>query len=94
MRKPALCICENKALDQLSVTTHLISAFVFTSAQIAQSLYYINFKPLAVFCDCTARFVSDLVGNPVYFGRLISINFFKDRKRICVYTKILENWRV
>ena len=23
-----------------------------------------NFKPLAIFCGCTARFVSDLVGNP------------------------------
>ena len=23
-----------------------------------------NFKPLAIFCECTARFVSDLVGNP------------------------------
>ena len=23
-----------------------------------------NFKPLAIFCDCTARLVSDLVGNP------------------------------
>ena len=22
-----------------------------------------NFKPLTIFCDCTARFVSDLVGN-------------------------------
>ena len=22
------------------------------------------FKPLAIFCDCTARLVSDLVGNP------------------------------
>ena len=23
-----------------------------------------NSKPLAIFCDCTARFVSDLVGDP------------------------------
>ena len=23
-----------------------------------------NFKPLAIFCDATAQFVSDLVGNP------------------------------
>ena len=26
--------------------------------------YIRNFKPLAIFCGCTARFVSDLVGNP------------------------------
>ena len=24
-----------------------------------------NYKPLAIFCSCTAPFVSDLVGNPV-----------------------------
>ena len=34
MRKPALCIFENKAADQLSVTAHLISTFVFASTQI------------------------------------------------------------
>ena len=80
MRKPALCICENKAADQLSVTAHLISVFVFASALIAQSLYFMNFKPLAVFCDCTARFVSDLVENLVCLGRLISISFLKTVK--------------
>ena len=34
--------------------------------------------------------MSDLVGNPVYLGKLISISFFKDRKTICVHTKTLE----
>ena len=31
-----------------------------------QFLYSLNlkFKPLAIFCECTAEFVSDLVGNP------------------------------
>ena len=49
--------------DQLSgyrvscvVTVQLISAFVFAS-------YIQNFKPLAIFFGCTARFVLDLVGN-------------------------------
>ena len=28
------------------------------------TFYTRNFKPLAIFCSCTARFVSDLVGNP------------------------------
>ena len=46
MRKPALCICETKAADQLLVTEHLISAYAFASTQIAQSLYFINFKPV------------------------------------------------
>ena len=44
MRKPDICICENKDADQLRGNR--------------------NFKPLVIFCGCTARFVSDLVGNP------------------------------
>ena len=56
-----------KAKTQIScaVTAQLISVFVFAT-QIVQSLFFLNtnFKPLAIFCDCTARFVSDLVGNP------------------------------
>ena len=62
MRKLAFCICKNK---DPAVTAQLISVFVFAT-WIVQSLYclYPNFKPLAIFCGCTARFVSDLVGNP------------------------------
>ena len=36
-----------------------ISAFVFPIALLAKSGI-----PLAIFCGCTAQFVSDLVGNP------------------------------
>ena len=58
MRKPAFRICENKIEHQL------ISAFVFAT-QIVQSLYFLNPKfQASIFCGCTARFVSDLVGNP------------------------------
>ena len=52
---------------RFAVTAKLISAFVF-AAWIVQSHFYLNpnFQALslAIFCDCTARFVSDLVGNP------------------------------
>ena len=41
MRKPALCICENKDADQLR--GKLISAFVFAT-WIVQSLYFLNPK--------------------------------------------------
>ena len=54
MRKPAFCICENKDTDQLRYidrTVSLLSKFKI-------------FKHLAIFCGYTARFVSDLVGNP------------------------------
>ena len=63
MRKLAFCICQNKDADQLRSTCEADHAFVFAT-RIVQSLFYLNFKPLAMFCDCTARFVSDLVGNP------------------------------
>ena len=43
----------------------LISAFVFAT-RIVQSLYFLSpkFQAFAILCGCTARFVSDLVGNP------------------------------
>ena len=66
MRIPAFCICENKDADQLrfAVTAKLISAFVFAT-WIVQSLFYLNPKSQdSILCGCTARFVSDLVGNP------------------------------
>ena len=43
MRKPALCICENKSADQLrgNCAGHLISAFVFAT-YLVQSLYFLK----------------------------------------------------
>ena len=48
MRKPVICICENKDADQLrgnreAVTAKLISAFVFAT-RLVQSLYFLNPK--------------------------------------------------
>ena len=55
------CICENKGTDQLcDITAQVISAFV-SSTYIVHSP---NIKQFAIFCDYTARFVSDLVRNP------------------------------
>ena len=58
MRKPEDCICENEGADQLRgyFTAKLFSAFVFAHIR--------NFKPIAIFCDCTARFVADQAKNP------------------------------
>ena len=66
MRKPFFPFAKTKPHISCVVTTQLISAFVF-AIWLVQSLYFLNpknFKPLAIFYDCTARFVSDLVGNP------------------------------
>ena len=55
MRKPVICICENKDADQRL-------CFRYTDSTIPLlPKYEIS---LAIFCDCTARFVSDLIGNP------------------------------
>ena len=51
--------------NRLFSTAQLISAFIF-AIRIVKFLLYINrnVKPSAIFYGCTARFVSDLVGNP------------------------------
>ena len=57
MRKPDFCICENKGADQLCGNRTTDQRLCFR--HIIQ-----NFKPVAIFCGYTVRFVSDLVGNP------------------------------
>ena len=60
------CLLHVKTKTQISymVNTELLSALVFTTYRyIVQPLCFLNrnFKPIAIFCGCTARFVSDLV---------------------------------
>ena len=66
MRKPDFCKCENKDADQLRGNREADQrlGFRYTNSTIPLLPNCENFKPLAIFCDCTARFVSDLVGNP------------------------------
>ena len=52
MRNSAFCICVNKGADQLLY-------FRYTDSEIP-----LLPKSEAIVCDSTARFVSDLVGNP------------------------------
>ena len=65
MRKPAFCICENKHADQLrsnpKADQHLCVRYTDITIPLLPKS---EIKPLAIFCGCTARFVSDLVGNP------------------------------
>ena len=66
MRKPAFCICENKDADQLHGNREADQRLCFRYIEIASPFLLLiqSFKPTAIFCGCTARFVSDLVGNP------------------------------
>ena len=64
MRKPAFYICENKDADQLRSNCEVDQRLCFRYMDSAIKIR--NFKPLAIFCDCTARFAWDLVENPEY----------------------------
>ena len=59
MRKPTICICQNKGADELRGYVQLTSAFCFRYRDRT-----IPLKFLAIFCGCTAQFVSGLVKNP------------------------------
>ena len=66
MRNPAFCICENKDTDQLrgyrEADQRLCFRYIDSSIPLLPKSKI--FKLLAIFCDCTARFMSDLVRNP------------------------------
>ena len=67
MRKPFFCICENKDADQLRGHREADQRLCFRYTDSTIPLLPIkiwNFKPPAIFCGCTAWFMSDLVGNP------------------------------
>ena len=69
MRKPAFCICENKDADQLRGHRESDQRLCFRYTDSTIPLLpksEISSLRLAIFCGCSARFVSDLVGNPEY----------------------------
>ena len=66
MKKTAFSICENKDADQLRGNRKADQRLCFRYIDSTFPLLpiYKIFKPLTIFCGCTAWFVSDLVGNP------------------------------
>ena len=65
MRNPAFCICENKDADQLRGDREADQRLCFRCTDTTILLLSKpDFKLLVIFCGCTDRFVSDLVGNP------------------------------
>ena len=63
MRKPALCISENKGADQ-NCAAELRLCLCFIDSTILLLFFIRNFKSLAIVCGCTPQFVWDLVWNP------------------------------
>ena len=62
MRKPTICICENKDTDQLRCNREANQQLCF---RYTDSTIPVLSKSLAIFCACTARFVSDLFENQI-----------------------------
>ena len=77
VKKPDFCICENKdAADQRL-------CFSYIDSTISLLLQSEIFKPLAIFCGCTSRFLSDLVRNP-------EDRFSNDESHICLFVNPLR----
>ena len=92
MRKLTFCISQNKGADQLCSNCEADQRLCFR-------FYVQNFQPLAIFCVCTARFVSDLFGNHIVgflTRRLIySIKVWgslRQTDRLLCSTSILPPW--
>ena len=62
MGKPTICLGENKGAGQLRSNGEADQRLCFRYSDSTVPLL-LNFKLLALFCDCTGRSVSDLVGN-------------------------------
>ena len=92
MRKTCfLHIMKTKAQNSCPVTAQLIRAFVFARL-IVQFLFFLNFKPLAICCGSTARFLLDLVGNPEdSFSHDVALRVIV---RVCDKYKHYENMSV
>ena len=82
--KNGICICENKAADQLLRSNSTADQRLCFLTQIVQSLFVLNskFQASSQFCGCTVRFVSDLVGSPID-------RFSRDAAHIYICTEFL-----
>ena len=65
MRKPTICLCENKDADQLrgNRDDDQRLCFHYIDSTIPLLSESDNFKPLAIYCNCTAWFVFEQVRN-------------------------------
>ena len=65
MRKPTFCICENKDADQLhsDCAADRRLCFRYKDRKNPSTFLNRNIKSLAIFCSCTAWYMSNQVGN-------------------------------
>ena len=88
------CVCENKGAEQIRGNCEAGRRLCF---RYTDSILPLLFKPLAIFCICTARFVSDVFGNHIvvfFLSRLkcscssvLGLFLFLPGCRWCHFTK-------
>ena len=71
MRKPTICICENKDADQLRGNRKADQRLCFRFMDSTLPLL----PKSEIFCACTGRFVSDLFGNHIVSFPTRRLNF-------------------
>ena len=71
MRKPIICKGKNKDADQRAFFSYTDSTIPVVSKSKIQ-----NFQPLAIFCDCAGRFVSDVVGTQIVGFLMHRLKYF------------------
>ena len=91
MGKPTICTGENKGADQLrsncEADQRLIFRYTDSTCTCSSTFLIQNVQPLSIFCDCTARFASDLVGTQIVgflTHRLISCGVPRCLQRIMI----------
>ena len=86
MGKPTICIGENKGADQLRGNREADQRLCFRLMDSTIPLlgFIRNFKLLAIFCDCTGRFMSGLVGNQI-------VDFLTHRLKLFECLKVKGN---
>ena len=86
MRKTTICLSKNKAADQLcsNCTADQRLYFRFTDSKIRLLSKSKISKLLAIYCDCTNRFVSDLFGNNIFSFLMIRYNINMLTISLCI----------
>ena len=76
MRKPTICICQNKGTDQLRGNHVADQRLCFRYTDSTIPLLKSRISRIACFYDCTARFVLDQVGTQIVDFLMHRLNLF------------------
>ena len=91
IRKPTKCLGENKGADQLLGNREADQrlCFRYMDSTILLQLKY-KISNLTIFCDCTARFVSNLVGTLIVGFHTHRLNYANVETRLSDFTQSMK----